>query len=71
MNGKTILPLVGLVFGTALGFAGAFGGFGAFVLVALLGIVGFLVGRVLAGELDLSEMVSQFNGGNGRKRPTP
>jgi hypothetical protein len=47
-------PLGGLAFGTALGFAGAFGGFNAFVLVLVLGVIGFLAGRALIGELDIS-----------------
>lgn len=47
------LPLGGLAFGTALGFAGAFGGFDAFVIVLVLGVVGFLAGRALIGELDI------------------
>jgi hypothetical protein len=55
-------PVIGLAFGTALGFAGAFGGFGAFVIVLVLGGVGFLAGRALIGELDLRELP-------GRKRP--
>jgi len=45
---------IGLIVGLALGFAGAFGGFGAFVLVAVLAAVGFGVGKVLEGQLDLS-----------------
>jgi hypothetical protein len=49
-------PVVGLAFGTALGFAGAFGGIGAFVLVLVLGLVGFLAGRALVGELQLGEL---------------
>jgi nitrate/nitrite transporter NarK len=55
-------PMVGLAFGTALGFAGAFGGVGAFVLVLVLGVVGFLAGRAMTGELDLVEMLG------GRRR---
>ncbi|MFD5029133.1 hypothetical protein ACFVWX_08855 [Streptomyces sp. NPDC058220] len=38
--------VVGLIAGMALGFAGWFGGFGAFLLVAALGAVGFVVGRL-------------------------
>ncbi|MFD3512404.1 hypothetical protein [Streptomyces sp. NPDC058657] len=49
------LSVVGLVVGIALGFAGYFGGFGAFVIVAALGLIGFLVGRFLDGDLDPSE----------------
>lgn len=55
-------PAIGLTFGTALGFAGAFGGWGAFVLVLVLGALGFLAGRALMGELDLSQLVG------GRRR---
>lgn len=50
-------PVVGLAFGTTLGFAGAFGGVGAFLLVLVLGVVGYLAGRAMVGELDLSEIV--------------
>jgi hypothetical protein len=50
-------PVIGLAFGTALGFAGAFGGFPGFVIVLVLGMVGFLAGRALAGELDLGELL--------------
>ena len=35
-----MLPVLGLVFGIALGFAGAFGGWSAFVIVLVLGLVG-------------------------------
>ena len=49
-----IWPIVGLAFGTALGFAGAFGGFGAFIIVLVLGAVGFVAGRAVEGELDLT-----------------
>jgi hypothetical protein len=55
-------PVIGLAFGTALGFAGAFGGVGAFLLVLLLGVLGFLAGRAAIGELDLSALVG------GRRR---
>ncbi|WP_433324517.1 hypothetical protein [Spirillospora sp. CA-294931] len=55
-------PVIGLAFGTALGFAGAFGGFGAFLIVLVLGAVGFLAGRAVTGELDLSELLG------GRRR---
>lgn len=50
-------PVVGLAFGTALGFAGAFGGAGAFLLVLVLGLVGWLAGRALTGELNVGEIV--------------
>lgn len=57
--------LIGLLVGLVLGLAGAFGGFGAFVLVAVLGAVGFLVGKVLQGQIDVS---SYLPGGNDRTR---
>ncbi|MGI8647665.1 MAG: hypothetical protein DLM55_04255 [Acidimicrobiales bacterium] len=49
---------IGLGIGMALGFAAAFGGFSAFLLVAGLGAIGLLAGKVLDGELDLSELLS-------------
>jgi len=39
-----------------LGFAGAFGGWSAFVIVLVLGLVGYITGRALTGELDLSQL---------------
>ncbi|MFD0688345.1 hypothetical protein [Actinomadura fibrosa] len=56
-------PMVGLGFGTALGFAGAFGGFGAFFIVLVLGALGFLVGRGIEGDLDLGGFLSSLNPG--------
>ncbi|HEY9475156.1 MAG TPA: hypothetical protein VIS06_15085 [Mycobacteriales bacterium] len=50
--------LIGLLVGLALGFAGAFGGWGAFLIVALLAAVGYLVGRVVQGDLDLTPYLS-------------
>ncbi|CAN3983566.1 MULTISPECIES: hypothetical protein [Streptomycetaceae] len=50
------LAIVGLVVGMALGFAGYFGGFAAFLLVAALGVVGFVVGRLLEGDIELGEL---------------
>jgi nitrate/nitrite transporter NarK len=59
MNSTTL----GLMTGLALGFAGAFGGFGAFLLVLVLAALGLLVGRVLDGKLDVSQLT-----GAGRDR---
>lgn len=56
--------LVGMLAGMALGFAGWFGGFGAFLLVAALGAVGFLVGRLVDDGTDLRG----FLGGRDRGR---
>ncbi len=45
---------LGLLVGLALGVVAAFGGFGAFMIVAGLGAIGWVVGRVLDGRLDLT-----------------
>ncbi|WP_333773206.1 hypothetical protein [Streptomyces sp. IBSBF 3136] len=47
--------VVGMIAGMALGFAGWFGGFGAFLLVAALGAVGLVAGRLLEGDLELGD----------------
>ncbi|WP_017616118.1 hypothetical protein [Nocardiopsis salina] len=52
-------PIVGLSFGTVLGLAGAFGGFAAFALVLVLGVVGFVAGRAMEGEIDLAEIFTR------------
>ncbi|MGW1140794.1 hypothetical protein [Streptomyces zhihengii] len=49
------MAVVGMVAGMALAFAGYFGGFGAFLLVAALGAVGFVVGRLLEGDLEMGD----------------
>ncbi|TDD36227.1 hypothetical protein E1287_11805 [Actinomadura sp. KC06] len=56
-------PLVGLSFGAALGFAGAFGGFSAFFIVLFLGALGFLAGRAVEGNLDLRQLFTSVNTG--------
>lgn len=57
---------VGLMVGMALGFAGWFGGFGAFLVVAALGAVGYVVGRLLDGDdFDLREFLN--SGRRGRR----
>ncbi|MCL7378577.1 hypothetical protein ACIOGX_10620 [Streptomyces sp. NPDC088147] len=50
------MAVVGLLAGMALGFAGYFGGFGAFVLVAALGVIGFVAGRFLDGDLEPGDL---------------
>mgnify|MGYP005799861005 FL=1 len=52
-------PIVGLSYGTVLGLAGAFGGLTAFVLVLVLGLVGFVAGRAMEGEIDLAEVFTR------------
>ena len=53
------MAVVGMIAGMALGFAGYFGGFGAFLLVAALGAVGFVTGRVLEGDWELGDFFRQ------------
>lgn len=54
MNRSTVGILVGL----ALGFAMAFGNFGQMLIVAVFALVGFVVAKILDGDLDLSQYVS-------------
>ncbi|MFJ5925209.1 hypothetical protein ACIQF6_21645 [Kitasatospora sp. NPDC092948] len=61
------MALVGLLAGMALGFAGYFGGFAAFLLVAALGAVGFVVGRVIEGDLELGELGELLRGRDRRR----
>ncbi|XVQ10149.1 hypothetical protein ACQP1W_47825 [Spirillospora sp. CA-255316] len=65
MDARTAWPAIGLAFGTALGFAGAFGGFGTFVIVLLLGVLGLLAGLAITGDLDLAELFSSFGARKG------
>jgi len=44
---------IGIVIGLALGLTVAFGNFGDMLIVALFGVIGFVVARVLEGNLDL------------------
>ncbi len=52
-------PIVGLSYGTVLGLSAAFGGFTAFALVLILGLAGFVAGRAMEGEIDLTAMFSR------------
>ena len=45
---------LGIVIGLALGLALAFGSFGQMLIVALFAIIGFVVAKVLDGDLDLA-----------------
>jgi hypothetical protein len=52
------ITIVGLFTGLILGLTLAFGGFTEFVVVAFLGAIGYVVGKVLDGQLDLSPYLS-------------
>lgn len=56
--------VVGLFTGLLLGLAWVIGGFDAFVGTAVLGAIGFVVGRVVAGELDLTPYLGGGNRGS-------
>jgi hypothetical protein len=56
MNEFPIWSVAGLIFGTVLGLAGAFGGLNAFLIVLVMGVLGFFIGRVLEGGVDMSAM---------------
>jgi hypothetical protein len=53
---------LGIVVGLALGFAVAFGSFGQMLIVALFAIIGYVVAKVLEGDVDLIPYLS------GRRR---
>jgi hypothetical protein len=56
--------VAGLFVGLLLGFVLVLEGFGEMLIVALFGAVGYLVMRVVEGELDLT----QYIGGSSRSR---
>lgn len=56
--------VVGLFTGLILGLAGVLGGFEGFAICLLLGAVGFVVGRVVEGQIDLGQLL----GSAGRRR---
>ena len=57
--------VIGLIFGAALGFAGAFGGFTAFIIVLVVAAAGFLVGILIDRDPNVRAYLS---GSEGRRR---
>jgi uncharacterized membrane protein YeaQ/YmgE (transglycosylase-associated protein family) len=55
------LPTTGLYVGLVLGLAWAVTGFGGFLLTAALGAVGFVIGKILSGQLDLTSYLGGRN----------
>ncbi len=53
---------IGMFAGLLLGLAWVIGGFDAFVGTAVLGVIGFVIGKVVAGQLDLTK----YLGGGGQ-----
>jgi hypothetical protein len=54
---------LGTIIGLALGLALAFGSFGQMLIVALFAAAGFVVAKVLDGDLDLSPYLSRRRSG--------
>lgn len=54
---------IGLIIGTLLGMTLVIEGFGDMLIVALAALVGWIVTRVMEGELDLTDYL-----GGGRRR---
>ena len=57
--------VVGLFTGLLLGIAWVVGGFDAFVGTAVLGAIGLVIGKIVAGEIDLTPYLG---GGSRRSR---
>ena len=49
---------MGILIGLILGLAFVLGSFGDMLIVALFAIIGFVVAKVLDGDLDLSQYLS-------------
>ena len=54
--------VIGLFCGLILGLAWTTGGFGGLVITAAMGIICFVVGKVIAGDVDMN----QYLGGSNR-----
>jgi hypothetical protein len=50
---------IAIVIGLALGLAVAFGNFGDMLIVALFAVIGFVVAKVIEGDLDLGPYLSR------------
>ncbi len=55
---------LGLLVGLALGLAIAIDGFSGFLVTAVAAVIGFLLGKVVDGDIDVSSYL-----GAGRRRP--
>ena len=49
---------MGILIGLILGLAFVLGSFGDMLIVALFAIIGYVVAKVLEGDLDLSQYIS-------------
>jgi hypothetical protein len=55
MNRTALATITGLVLGLAL----AFGSFGDMLIVGLFGLIGYVIAKVLDGDLDLQGWLSR------------
>jgi hypothetical protein len=55
MNRTALATVTGLILGLAL----VFGNFGDMLIVALLGLIGYVLGKILDGELDVQGWLSR------------
>ena len=53
----------GVLIGLALGLTVAFGSFGQMLVVAIFGAAGYVVAKVIEGDIDLSQYVSSRRSG--------
>lgn len=60
-GGRTNYTKLCVVISLVLGIVAVFAGFLGFVVVVLFGIVGWVVGRVLDGKLDLAALLGRFS----------
>ncbi len=60
--------VIGLIAGLALGLAWTIDGLEGLLVTAVLGVVGFIIGRVVAGELDLTPYLGGRGISSGRQR---
>jgi len=51
--------VIGLFVGLILGLVLELDGFGAMVVTAVIGVAGYVVGKVLQGEIDLGELIDR------------
>jgi hypothetical protein len=58
MNRTALATVTGLILGLAL----VFGSFGDMLIVALLGLIGYAIAKILDGELDVPGLLSRGRG---------
>ena len=51
--------VIGLFVGLILGLMLELDGFGAMVVTAVIGLIGYVIGKVFQGEIDLGELIDR------------